>query len=349
MVQLKHPLFLSSSFPFLLHAFMYYQTWLPEPVRSTLRGWDRQTVENLSCLWFGVLSAVGQIRERIICPLLMPRFTTSCAAQTNYWAAWWFHGRPVTACWTGVVDGSYIVKHLLKPPLQGVCLSAFACVWRLHGHYCSASIWMEPSAHWRFTTSCEKARWPDICLCGSAGQRREPRGWRNKSPQVELREWQQRLIRLGVCTCHKNFKTSERRCFCRTPRGVQETHFHPRPPSWVSKAPVSGSREAAPSPLNVRGVLAAGVPADCDQSSTQDPRVAPEVAPKQRTSELPLNCAERLGRPLCHILWFDNWGLREETTTSFVCYILWEKNGIKKVFRDFYHHCVLLFTCMYDL
>lgn len=149
-----------------------------------------------------------------VCTLLMPRITTSCVAhavQSNYWAAWWFHGRPVTACSTGMVDGSYIVKHLLKPPLQGVCLSAFACVCCLHGHYCSVSIWMEPSARWRFTTSCEKARWPDICLCGSAGQRQEPRGWRNKNPQVELREWEQRLIRLGVRT--RYIKTSERRGF----------------------------------------------------------------------------------------------------------------------------------------
>lgn len=159
-------------------------------MRSTLRGWDRRMVENLPSVGTSVWCwSDGGTNH--VCTLLMPPFSSSCVAhavQTNYWAAWWFHGRPVTACSTGMSDGSYIVKHLLKPPLQGVCLSPFACVWCLHGHYCSASIWMEPSAHWRFTTSCEKAWWPDICLCGSAGQRQEPPGWRNKTPQVELRE-----------------------------------------------------------------------------------------------------------------------------------------------------------------
>lgn len=161
----------------------------------------------------------------------MPRFSTSCVAhpvQSNYWAAWWFHGRPVTACSTGMVDGSYTVKHLLKPPLQGVCLSAFACVWCLHGHYCSASIWMEPSVHWRFTTSCEKARWPDICLCGLAGQRQEPWGWRNESPQVDLREREHSWV--GSECVHAASKLQRGGVFCRTPQGVQETHFHPRPP-----------------------------------------------------------------------------------------------------------------------
>lgn len=116
--------------------------------------------------------------------LLIPPFTTSCVAQavhSHYWAAWWFHGRRVPASSTGMVHDSYIVKHLLKPPLQGVCLPAFASVWCLHGHYCRPSIWMEPSAHWRFTTSYEKAQWPDICLCGSMRQRQEPRGWKKAS------------------------------------------------------------------------------------------------------------------------------------------------------------------------
>lgn len=65
-----------------------------------------------------------------------------------------------------MVCSSYIVKHLLKPPLQGVCLSPFACVWHLHGHDCRPSIWIESAAHWRFTTSYERAQRPDICLCG---------------------------------------------------------------------------------------------------------------------------------------------------------------------------------------
>lgn len=69
-----------------------------------------------------------------------------------------------------MICGSYIVKHLLKPPQQGVCLSALACVWHLHGHDRSPSIWIETTARWRFTTSYERAQWLDICLYGVWGQ-----------------------------------------------------------------------------------------------------------------------------------------------------------------------------------
>lgn len=180
----------------------YFITWACGVYFAWMRQADRQNLSSVcsSCCWS---DGGNQSRLHASC--------VAHAVQSNYWAAWCFHGRPVPASSTGMVDASYIVKHLLKPPLQGVCLSALACVWWLHGHYWSASIWMEPGAHWRFTTSCEKARWPDICLCGSAGQRQEPRGRRNKSPQVELREWERRLILLGVCT--RYIKTSERRCF----------------------------------------------------------------------------------------------------------------------------------------
>lgn len=47
---------------------------------------------------------------------------------------------PVIVWWTGMVCSSYIVKHLLKPALRGVSVSAFACVWHLHGHYSRPSI-----------------------------------------------------------------------------------------------------------------------------------------------------------------------------------------------------------------
>lgn len=140
----------------------------------------------------------------------MPPYTISCVAYTvqgDYSATWRFHCYPVIVCSTDMVCSSYIVKHLLKPPLQGVCLSPFACVWHLHDHYCRPSIWIEPTAHWRFTTSYEKAQWLDICLCGSAGQRDEPRG--QISPQVDFRELEQQLAQFGVCTGQS--KTSEKR------------------------------------------------------------------------------------------------------------------------------------------
>lgn len=131
-----------------------------------------------------------------------------------------------------MVCSSYIVKHLLKPPLQGVCVSALACVWHLHSHYCRSSIWIEPTARWRFTTSYEKAQWLDICLYGSAGQRDKPRGQRG--PQVDFREREQQLAQFWVCTGQS--ETSERRSVpCQTPQGAKETHFHPRPPSRVNK------------------------------------------------------------------------------------------------------------------
>lgn len=131
-----------------------------------------------------------------------------------------------------MVCSSYIVKHLLKPPLQGVCVSAFACVWHLHGYYCRPSIWMEPAARWRFTTSYEKAQWLDSCLCGSAGQRDKPQGQRG--PQVDFREREQQLAQFWVCTGQS--ETLERRSVpCQTPQGTRETHFHPRPPSRVNK------------------------------------------------------------------------------------------------------------------
>lgn len=64
---------------------------------------------------------------------------------------------------------------------------------------------------------------------------------------------------------------------------------------------------------------AGGVPTDGNQSSTEDPRVAPEAAPKQRTSEVPLNYAEKLVRPLCHILRFDNCGRLKKKLSSLLC------------------------------
>ncbi|KAK1905299.1 GTP 3'8-cyclase [Dissostichus eleginoides] len=63
---------------------------------------------------------------------------------------------------------------------------------------------MEPAAHWRFTTSYEKAQWLDICLCGSAGQRDEPRGQRG--PQVDFREREQHLSLYGP---EQNFRGGE--------------------------------------------------------------------------------------------------------------------------------------------
>lgn len=165
----------------------------------------------------------------------MAPYTISCVAyavQSDHSATWRFHCYPVKVCSAGMVCSSYIVKHLLKPPLQGVCLSAFACVWHLHDHYCRPSIWIEPTAHWRFTTSYERAQWLDICLCGSAGQRDEARG--QISPQVDFREREQQLALLGVCPGQS--KTSEKRSVpCQTPQGAKETHFHPRPPSRVNK------------------------------------------------------------------------------------------------------------------
>lgn len=140
--------------------------------------------------------------------------------------------QPQSQFWcTDMVCSSYIVKHLLKSPLQGAFVSAFACVWHLHGYYCSPSIWIEPTAHWRFTTSYEKAQWLVICLCGSAGQRDGPRGQRG--PQVDFREREQQLEQLWVCKGQS--KTSERSVPCQMPQGAKETHFHPRPPSKVNK------------------------------------------------------------------------------------------------------------------
>lgn len=122
---------------------------------------------------------------------LCTQFPVLPSFQCDYSATWRFHCNPVVVWWTGMVRSSYIVKHLLKPPLRGVCVSAFACVWHLHGHYCSPSIWMGPTAHWSFTTSYEKAQWLDICLCSSAGQRDKPRGQRG--PQVDFRQREQQL------------------------------------------------------------------------------------------------------------------------------------------------------------
>ncbi|KAK5854174.1 hypothetical protein PBY51_015267 [Eleginops maclovinus] len=64
---------------------------------------------------------------------------------------------------------------------------------------------MEPGAHWRFTTSYESAQWLDICLCGSAEQRDEPRGQRG--PQVDFREREQQLSVYGP---GQNFREEER-------------------------------------------------------------------------------------------------------------------------------------------
>ena len=147
-----------------------------------------------------------------------------------------------------MVCSSYIVKHLLKPPLQGVCVSAFACVWHLHGHYCSPSIWIEPTARWRFTTSYERAQWPDICLCRSAGQRDGPQGQRG--PQVDFREREQQLAAApGLYRARARLQRG----------GVLPVRHRREPKRHTSiQDPPSGSiksslhREAAPSLLNVR-------------------------------------------------------------------------------------------------
>lgn len=48
------------------------------------------------------------------------------------------------------------------------------------------SIWMEPAARWRFTTSYEKAQWQDICLWRSSRQKGEPRGQRGPSGRTSV-------------------------------------------------------------------------------------------------------------------------------------------------------------------
>lgn len=124
-------------------------------------------------------------------------YTVSCVTYTvrgDYSAAWSFDCSIVIVWWTGMAC-SYIVKHLLKPSLQGVCMSAFACVWLLCSHHWRLSIWIEPTARWRFTTSYEKAQWLDICLCGSVGQKdffflNEDK----ETPQVDF--WEQQLAQL---------------------------------------------------------------------------------------------------------------------------------------------------------
>lgn len=131
-----------------------------------------------------------------------------------------------------MVCSSYIVKHLLKLPLQGVCLSPFACVWHLHGHDCRPSIWIEPAAHWRFTTSYERAQRPDICLCGFG----ETKG---RGPRINKPSG--RLQRAGKASgsprsvLRPQTDSDERSDACPTRQGAAETHFHTRPPSGVNK------------------------------------------------------------------------------------------------------------------
>lgn len=148
---------------------------------------------------------------------------------------------------TGMVCSSYIVKHLLKPPLQGVCLSAFACVWHLHDHYCRPSIWIEPTARWRFTTSYEKAQWLDICLYGSAGQKEE--GPRTNEPSGGLQ-------RAGTAAASAWSVSGPEQDF--RGRGVLPVRHHREPERHTStQDPPPGSiksslhGEAAPSLLNI--------------------------------------------------------------------------------------------------
>lgn len=131
----------------------------------------------------------------------MPPFTISCVSYTvraDYSATWRFHCCPVTVWRTGMVCSSYIVKHLLKPPLQGVRMSAFACVWHLHGHYCSPPYEQSPLRTGGLQLPTRKpSGWTSVCVDRrDKGDR--PRGQRG--PQVDFREWERQLAQRRVCT-----------------------------------------------------------------------------------------------------------------------------------------------------
>lgn len=124
-----------------------------------------------------------------------------------------------------------LVKHLLTPPLQGVCICM--CIPLVQPLYCRRSIWMESAAHWRFTTSYEKARWQDICLRCSARQKDETRGQRGASGKTRVSR-NSSWFQLWVGSGHS--QTSERRVRCWAQQGTKETHFHAPPPQGSIKS-----------------------------------------------------------------------------------------------------------------
>lgn len=129
--------------------------------------WDRRQRRNFSVL-LGRREGSNHVYG-----LLKASYMVSCLTQFK-------------AFWTGVLC-SYVSQTLVVAATTG-CLhvSICMCITFVQPFLYRRSIWIEPTARWRFTTSYEKAQWQDICLWRSSRQKGEPRGQRGPSGRTSV-------------------------------------------------------------------------------------------------------------------------------------------------------------------